>query len=1119
MKNNYKIFAFFLLVMAGGLSFATNAHYQTPIKHKLSKLFAPRQQDTCLFSNPIADLPWLSTIFANVEICGCSYPNEVSQYTIDGQPAFVLQQYYTCEVPPPSIQNVYSCDGSVICQIDTSPTADPNAQPCQLGELVNTWQLNPNPINALPWLANIANNANGCAVAQIVDLGVYYGNEMSYWGQHLFATAPGMGLLCPTDLPLVVYNCSGQQVCLNGFMPANAPELCANVLPDLDISSGTLIWEYQATSTNLCDLVDLIPPADSIVQNIIAEYPCDVCGWQLDWYCNNGQTLLQVSSVPYTLPDGTMIVCSDIPTYYYDATGNQICYTGGLIGGTCTDTSGIDFENLVFVETLWSCSDNNPPPTCVPDTYGTIVERCGQLAIQLTEDTSTYYFPETIILDTTQIGQTIYFAGTPSDMVDICGGGTLYFIINCYEIIDQGCFCPEYYQPVCGSDGITYANACFANCAGVSFTEGECGNTTTCQMPTDSVIANIVAQIDCSICTQNLDLYCDGLNSIIVFTSTGICADFPIYYYDLNGNQICTESGFPPPGYVSPCDGLINFGNLNFVQNLWSCNTGGCICPEIYAPVCGPDGQVYSNSCFAECEGIYDWTNCNIIEPDTITWGITVCNNYAYTQNLGSFGDEEGASITTQPTNGTATINFDAQFSQVLTYTPNAGFTGNDTFVVTASGFDISTGQSYTISITQYIVLVNDCGGCTAPADSIVQNLAAQISCDCSHSIDLYCDGNNAVMVVSGGFPCTDYPTRYYDAMGNYLCQSGGLMLSTCDSLVNLNNLVFVQNLAGCAAPCLCPEYYQPVCGSDGITYDNSCFAECAGVSWTDGACNPTPTDTIYQATYNYTICPGDSIAIGFTDNFMIGNTIYNWSPDAGQLSCYNPQCRAIWVAPTQNTTYVLDVFTTIGMTHEYYQYNISIDANCDTTTLPCGVALNSLEWLNNLIAQGNAQSPNDCSALLGIYTGTFNGQTVIYAQYNSACDAPSFIYSCDGTIICSFGGLIPIEDCDTPSNLSPIWTQSVNCICPDVYMPVCGADGITYGNSCEADCAGVPWTDGACNPSPTDTTYFNYTICLGDSILIGFADGMMIGNTVPTIGRLAMDNYLALIANAVPFG
>lgn len=56
------------------------------------------------------------------------------------------------------------------------------------------------------------------------------------------------------------------------------------------------------------------------------------------------------------------------------------------------------------------------------------------------------------------------------------------------------------------------------------------------------------------------------------------------------------------------------------------------------------------------------------------------------------------------------------------------------------------------------------------------------------------------------------------------------------------------------------------------------------------------------------------------------------------------------------------------------------------------------------------------------------------------------------------FWGCEDNEDCIDESKISDA------SICTEEAQPVCGCDGLTYGNACNADKAGVTeWTEGEC--------------------------------------------------------
>lgn len=62
---------------------------------------------------------------------------------------------------------------------------------------------------------------------------------------------------------------------------------------------------------------------------------------------------------------------------------------------------------------------------------------------------------------------------------------------------------------------------------------------------------------------------------------------------------------------------------------------------------------------------------------------------------------------------------------------------------------------------------------------------------------------------------------------------------------------------------------------------------------------------------------------------------------------------------------------------------------------------------------------------------------------------------------------LLFLSNCTTPNpsskNITQVHKKVPQRMCITLYNPVCGKDDKTYSNSCNADVAGVEYTQGAC--------------------------------------------------------
>jgi len=202
---------------------------------------------------------------------------------------------------------------------------------------------------------------------------------------------------------------------------------------------------------------------------------------------------------------------------------------------------------------------------------------------------------------------------------------------------------------------------------------------------------------------------------------------------------------------------------------------------------------------------------------------------------------------------------------------------------------------------------------------------------------------------------------------------------------------------------CFCEGIWAPVCGTDGKFYKNDCEALCAG---TQVAKNLTDEDT--PECDVPTAMPMPMIRL----------------PD----DCF---CEGIWapVCGTDGKFYKNDCEALCAGTE--VAKNLT-----DEDTPECGApAVISMVGL-----------PDDCFCE-GIWAPVCGTDGKFY---KNDCEA-----SCAGTEVAKI-----LTDDETPE-CGAVPVESMirlprECICGDIYAPVCGKDGKFYPNACEAKCAGT---------------------------------------------------------------
>ncbi|XP_062500515.1 agrin-like [Corticium candelabrum] len=611
--------------------------------------------------------------------------------------------------------------------------------------------------------------------------------------------------------------------------------------------------------------------------------------------------------------------------------------------------------------------------------------------------------------------------------------------------------CPMIVLPICGSDGRTYQNECLMKVASCKekktifvFGQGACES---CEDDSDCS--------DYGLCNQQYHLCfcvrpCPAPNPD---NSSTVCGSDGNTYGDLCDMQVeaCMRHKMITVIHAGPCEyssflrlffylesckddsDCSDYGLCNQQYHLCMCARS---CPQGYT-VCGSDGSTYDNPCEMQVEACMRREMITVIHAGP-------CINCNKTSDCSDYGDCDlkthrcwcirpcppannstricGSDGKTYPNTCQMEITSCQQHRLVTVAHQGPCHINRQT---TENLFEPVAEPTYCVIDSQCI----DYGQCVqnfCVCERVCPEVYSPVCGNDGHTYSSQCDMEAA--------SCSEHKLITVSHAG--ACSEPNMCVTDSDC-VDYGHCVDSK----CVCDRVCPEVYSPVCGSDGHTYSSLCDMEVASCSEHKlltvshaGACSEPNTCATESDCANYGDCVGGKCVC-----------------DRVCPEIYSPVCGS------DGHTYSSLCDLQVESCEKHTMLSVAHQGRCDGEVVLAAVP--SCLSDEDCVDYGHCVSSQCvcdkvCPEVVQPVCGS-DGHT-----YSSRCDLE--VASCKSHLMITVthdGSCSGPSGCTTNSDCSDYGhcvDQQCVCdrVCPDVYNPVCGSDGHTYGSLCDLQVA-----------------------------------------------------------------